>query len=108
MPAAENADATARTDSLMCCAPWDPPVTRTVGASGSNPKNSRPTDRMASRSSPEMLRRTGFPVTLACLRPEPATAAATATARLAPTLLANPALALASCTTTGTRRRAAR
>ena len=57
-----------------------------------------------------MARRRGIPMT-GPSSPLPGTAAATAAACRAPTLFAIPALALASCTTTGIRvpgRRAAR
>ena len=110
IPARPSSAAAPDTASLSERAPCDPPNTRIVGACGSSPKCARALARSAARSSVVIARRSGIPIT-GPSSPLPGTAAATAAAWRAPTLFAIPALALASCTTTGTRepgRRAAR
>src|SRR5699024_7766150 len=101
-PARENSPATSDIAALSERAPWEPPTTRTVGASGSRPNSARARARRSARSSEDTVRLTGLPTTRAS-SPEPWTAARVATANRSPSLLASPARALASCTTIGTR-----
>ena len=61
-PAAANAGAAAATDWLSRRAPWEPPVTSSVGRSGSSPKASRASSRSAARSRVLIIRRIGSPM----------------------------------------------
>ena len=55
-PASARARAAAETDWLSRRAPCEPPVTSSVGRSGSRPKNARASARIAARSSREIIR----------------------------------------------------
>ena len=61
-PAAAKAGAAAATDWFSRRAPWEPPVTSSVGRSGSRPKNSRASARSAARSRVLIIRRIGRPM----------------------------------------------
>src|SRR5699024_11795017 len=88
-PARENSPATSDIAALSERAPWEPPTTRTVGASGSRPNSARARARRSARSSEDTVRLTGLPTTRAS-SPEPWTAARVATANRSPSLLASP------------------
>ena len=98
-----SAGTAADTASLSERAPCEPPNTSSTGACGSSPKCARASARSPARSSSVISRRSGMPMTSAPASPLPGTAAHTACAKRAPTLLATPARALASCTTIGRR-----
>ena len=106
-PAAARSLAAAATARLIDWAPCEPPNTSSTLASSSNPKCARASARSAGRSSEVIAARTGTPTTSTLRNPGSGTADSTRRAERAPTRFAQPALALASWTTTGTAAPAA-
>ncbi len=112
-PASSRSGAHAPRTSLMRWAPRDPPVTSSVGVSGSRPSSVRALRRSASRSEARARSttsdRSGIPVCTAPRSGVPGNVTAVLRAQRAPSRFATPGRAFCSCTTTGTpARRAAR
>ena len=107
---AERAARRAETDWLSRRAPCEPPVTSSVGRSGSSPKDARASARSAARSSVEIIRRIGRPTYVGVRQRRVREADRDAGGEPgAEPCWRCPGSALPSCTTSGSlRRRAAR